>query len=247
MEKHPPLPARKGPVFSDRAAERAAAVLVISYLLTQTAAIAARVASGADQETAELSVAMIRLNADWYAANQWFSLAAAFSLCALTPALYHLFSRRDRMLALWGAAMLWSAGMCSTLAALTGLALTQEYGGLAAAAQTRPAGTELAMAAYASLEPLRQSAGRAAFTFAALALLAHAVLLIWHGMLPRWLGWAGAGVSLLMAFIWVESAAALHRLGGGAYLLWLTLLAGWLLFRGTRDATPPTRDEGERV
>ena len=39
-----------------------------------------------------------------------------------------------------------------------------------------------------------------------------------------------------MFFIWYDDAAILHRIGGGLYLLWLLMIAGWLLFRGTANS-----------
>jgi hypothetical protein len=37
-----------------------------------------------------------------------------------------------------------------------------------------------------------------------------------------------------MLLIWNDSAAVLHRVGGTGYLLWLLIIGGWLLVRGSQ-------------
>ena len=48
-----------------------------------------------------------------------------------------------------------------------------------------------------------------------------------------------------MFFIWYDDAAILHRIGGGLYLIWLLLIAGGLLFRGT--ANPDAEGKGNNA
>ena len=48
-----------------------------------------------------------------------------------------------------------------------------------------------------------------------------------------WLGWAGWATAVAMLFIWDPEAAAMHRVGGVALLLWLLAVAGLLTWKGT--------------
>ena len=227
---------RPAEILSPRVVERVAAVLIILYAIALVLTVVTRVGSGADQETALESLTMIAANAELYMASKIANLISAFVLVVLAAVSYRIFQRYDRTLALVGAVTLLSAGLLWTFSSVAGLALAQEYGGpLPSQAPLVRAGSILGT--YNAVEPLRALAGQAGFTFAALALLALGSLIAWSGTLPRWLGWLGIVAGVLMFFIWNPEATALHRIGGGAYLLWLLLLAGWLLFRGTYAAT----------
>ena len=228
-----------GPQFpgliSRRGVERAGASLLILYSLAVTVSVAARVISGADQVTALESIMMIGVNSGWYVGHQTANLISALILVALSAVTYRVFQHTDRNLALVGAFMLIAAGIFSSISSIGGLALAQEFGGPHPAQVVLTAGNP--ESTYVVIEPLRELAAQVGFTFSGLALLALGGLLAWSGALPRWLGWLGILAGVLMFFIWNPNATALHRIGGGAYLLWLLLLAGWLLFRGTQETT----------
>lgn len=201
-------------ILSRQAAERAAAGILILYALIVIAAVAARVASGADGAN---PVAQISANYLPYVINQSANLISALLLTALAAVLYQLFRPLSATLALLTALMLLGAAVFAGLGGIAGLTIAQS-------AENYPA-----------IEPWRALAGKVSFTFAGLGLLALAGLIARHGTPCRWLGLWGLPVGILMFFIWYDNAALLHRLSGGLYLLWLTALAGWLLFRGTAN------------
>lgn len=217
-----------------RAAERIAAILLILYILAVAVSVAARVASGVDQETAAESVRMLAVNYGWAVAAYTAGLIAALTLTLLAALIGQIFRPYDPTLAGISAFALLGASLFGGLAAISGLALVSTYGGGPPAQAVYLPG-DGGMAAYAALEPLRALAGKVGFTFSGLALLSLGGLMALTGALPRWLGWLGLLVGALMFFIWYDDAAILHRIGGGLYLLWLLLIAGGLLFRGTAN------------
>ena len=241
---------RPAEILSQRVVERVAAALLILYVLASIVPIVVRMASGTpvdillpirdgtEPEMFALSHlrTMIWLNNPLYIASQTANLISSFILVSMSAVSYQVFQHHDRTLALMGAFMFLGAAFFTGLSAVGGLALAQEYGG-PLPAQAPLIRAHSLLSTYNAIEPLRALAGRVGFTFAALGLLALSGLIAWSGALPRWLGWLGIVAGVLMFFIWNPDAAALHRIGGGAYLLWLLLLAGWLLFRGTHDAT----------
>ena len=237
--------------LSRRNIQRAAAVLLLLYVLATTVAIVARlsapgglmlitpISDAAGEPGGEW--ARFGLDRPWYDASHGANLAGSFLLVAAAAISYRVFRDKEPTLALTGASMFLGAAFFTGAAAIFLMALGQGYYAPISSEDTITARDGLHLL-QALLEPLRALSGRVAFTFAALGSLAYGGLIAWNGSLPRWLGWLGLAAGLLMFFIWREEAAALHRLGGGAYLLWLTLLAGWLFFRGTPDAgsTPDT-------
>ncbi len=243
-------------ILSARGWERAAAVLLLLYVLAVAISVTARVSSnpyarvaapeapvsgnpardlipiGVAAPSGEITVTL-ELSPNWYVyvVSQAASLLAAFILTVLAAVSYRVFRRYEPTLALAGAFMFLGAAGFAALSSITGLALLREYGahtfGWASLAEA-----ENLVGIYTFLEPLRALAGRVGFTFGGLALLAFGGLIAWGGALPRWIGGLGILAGALMFFIWYTNADVLHRSGGGAYLLWLTLLAGILFFRG---------------
>ena len=230
-----PSPRQNTGILSRRAAEHAAALLLLLYILAVAVSVAARVSSGVDQETAAASRLMLAANAGWAIASYTAGLIAAFTLTILAAILYRIFRPGNPTLALITAFVLLGAAFFGGLAAVNGLALALEHSG-GPPPQSVYLSTDNGLAAYATLEPLRALAGRVSFTFAGLGLLALGGLMALTAALPRWLGWVGIISGALMFFIWYDGAATLHRLGGGLYLLWLLIVAGWLLFRGTANS-----------
>ena len=231
-------------ILSRRAAERITAGLLILYILAVALSVTARVSSGVDQETAAESVRMLAVNYGWAVAAYTAGLIAAFTLTVLAALIGQVFRLYDPTLAGISAFALLGAACFGGLAAINGLALASAYGGgLPAQAAYLPA--DGGLATYMALAPLRALAGQVGFTFSGLALLSLGGLMVLTGALPRWMGGLGLLVGALMFFIWYDDAAILHRIGGGLYLLWLLLIAGGLLFRGT--ANPDAEGKGNNA
>lgn len=231
-------------ILSRRAAERIAAILLILYILAVAVAVTARVSSGVDQETAAESVLMLAVNYGWAVAAYTAGLVAALALTILAALIGPVFRPYDPTLAGISAFALLGAAFFGGLAAINGLALAAAYGGgLPPQAAYLPG--DGGMATYVTLAPLRALAGQVGFTFSGLALLSLGGLMALTGALPRGIGWLGILTGVLMFFIWYDDAAILHRSGGGLYLLWLLLVAGGLLFRGT--ANPDAEGKGNNA
>ena len=223
-----------------RGTEIAFALLLLLYVLAVALSIAARL-SVADNVTATgpaagpdglVALSGLALNQEWALVQYGATLAGAFLLTALSALAYRLFRVYDPTLALAGAFMFLGAAFFSGLSAIAGLVLAQGYA-LAVGSEAQLTSLNTLYLMSNTVEPLRALAGMVSFTFSGLALLILGGLTAWSGALPRWLGGLGILTGALMFFMWYADAAVLHRLGGAAYLLWLTLLAGWLLFRGT--------------
>ena len=221
-------------ILSRRATERIAALLLILYIVAVAVAVAARVSGGVDQETAAESVMMLAVNYGWAVAGYTAGLVAAFALTVMAALIGQVFRYHAPTLAWVSAFALLGAAFFGGLAASNGLALALEYGG-GPPPQAAYLAADGGLASYIVLEPLRALAGKVGFTFSGLALLSLGGLMALTGALPRWLGALGLMVGALMFFIWYDDAAILHQVGGGLYLLWLALVAGGLLFRGTAN------------
>ena len=221
-----------------RAEERFAAILLILYTLAVAVSVAARVVSGVDQEMAGL---MFAINYGWVVASYTAGLVAALALLLLAAALidpifrpYAPILARISAFALSGAALFGGLGAVNGLG-LAVLDLLYYGGGGGPPYQAIYLSDDGGLATYIVLEPLRALAGKVGFTFSGLALLSLGGLMALTGALPRWVGGLGLLVGALMFFIWYDDAAILHRVGGGLYLLWLAIVAGCLLFRGTAN------------
>jgi hypothetical protein len=227
-------PGEKGAAtLSQRAIERITGGLLIAYMGAVIVAVAARVASNADQEPFRTSLQLIAANRELYLTSLVSNLISNFLLVALAGGLYLTFRPRQRYLALLGASMFLAAGLIWMVSNISGLALAQLAQEFAKAPGSEG---DMFAASARAVELTREFAGRTAFTLAALGLLALGGLIAWSKVLPRWLGWLAVVVGVLTLFIWYEAAAALHRIGGTGYLLWLLLTGGWLLLRGTKDS-----------
>ncbi len=223
-------------ILAHRTLERFTAVLLIVYGIAQVITIVTRIASGADQPDALGSMAMISANHSWYLASKIANLAAAFVLLASAVPIFQVFRVHDQTLSLLTAVLLGTAGIFWLYSSLAGLALAEIYG--QGVAETAVLTSNPEQFAFAAIEPVRAIAGRVGFTAAALAIAAWSALIVLAKPLPRWLGWAGWATAVAMFFIWDPEATALHRLGGGALLLWLLLVVGLLTWKGTPNAVP---------
>jgi hypothetical protein len=215
--------------LSQRAIERITGGLLIVYMAAVIVAVAARVASNADQEPFRASLQLIAANQGLYLTSLVSNLISNFLLVASAGGLYLIFRPRQRYLALLGAFMFLAAGLIWMVSNISGLALTQLAQEFAAASGSQ---ADMFMTSARAVELTREFAGKTALTLAALVLLAFGGLMAWGNALPRWLGWLAVVVGVLTLFIWYDAAAALHRIGGTGYLLWLLLTGGWLLLKG---------------
>ncbi|MDE2938334.1 MAG: DUF4386 family protein [Chloroflexota bacterium] len=223
-------------VLSHRMSERITAVLLILYSIAQVITIVTRIASGTDQPDALSSIAMISANHSWYIASKIANMIAAFLLLAASALIFQVFRPFDRTLALLAAVLLGTAGIFWLHSSLAGMALAEVSG--APLPETALLPENVQQSAFFAIEPVRAVAGRVGFTAAALALAAWSALIVFAGPLPRWLGWAGWATAVAMLFIWDPAAAAMHRLGGGALLIWLLVVAGLLAWKGTAYSIP---------
>ena len=193
--------------------------------------VATRTASNDSQIVFSDSLQMIAQNQALYLTSMYASVISNALLAGLAAGLYSTFRIYQPDLARAGAFLLLATAVVSMVAAVAGLALAslaQEFVGV-----TGNQENSLASSAQA-VEVFRAYAGRTGFTFSALSLLAFGGLISWQGPIPKWLGWLGILVGVMMLLIWSESATLLHRIGGTGYLVWLAITGGWLVLRGTR-------------
>ena len=231
---------RLAAVSSARTEEIAAGLLLFLYAISVIVSIFARMSVTWDVVTTmsvDLESNLTRRGTDetWQHITYAATLASAFLLAIAAAPACRVFKSASSPLALTGAFMFLGAAFFAGLSAILGLALAQGfYGPLGPEGMlTSQEGFELK---EALLEPLRSLAGNTSFTFAALGAIFFGGQIALNGSLPRWLGWLGIAAGLLMFFIWLEDGALMHRLGGGAYLVWLILLAATLVFRGTGNS-----------
>ena len=193
--------------------------------------VATRTASNDSQIVFSDSLQMIAQNQALYLTSMYASVISNALLVGLAAGLYSTFRIYQPDLARAGAFLLLATAVVSMVAAVAGLALAslaQEFAGV-----TGNQENSLASSAQA-VEVFRSYAGRTGFTFSALSLLAFGGLISWQGPIPKWLGWLGILIGVMMLLIWSDSATLLHRIGGTGYLVWLAITGGWLVLRGTR-------------
>ena len=236
MQASPNPEPRKREILSLRDVERLTAALLVLYCIAQVITIVTRIASSADQPDAMFSIAMISANHTAYLASKVANMAAAFLLLGAGVLLYLVFSAHDRALSLVAASLLVTAAIFWMYSSLAGLALAEVYGKPVPETAVLTSNTE--QFAFHAIEPVRAMAGRVGFTAVALGLAALGALIALAGPLPRWLGWTAWAVAIAMFFIWDPEATAMHRVGGGALLVWLLALAGLLAWKGTQNSFP---------
>ncbi|MDA1347392.1 MAG: DUF4386 family protein [Chloroflexi bacterium] len=93
---------------------------------------------------------------------------------------------------------------------------------------------------------LRESSGIVAITvFLPLATLTFGVLIVASRAVPGWLGWLAVVAGAAMLAFWVPVVGvgwAIFLLGTLLALIWLVVLGGWMLVRGTNE--PRTQQRG---
>jgi hypothetical protein len=216
---------------SPRNVERLTGGLMIVYMAAVAVQVAARTASTNSSSSLAESLEILTANHGLYLTSMSAGLASSILLIFLAAGLCSIFRARYHFLALATSFLFLAAALAWLTSAASGLALVslaQEFvsaSGIQAESLASSAG---------AVDLVRESTGRVGFTLAGLGTLVLGGFLAWKGALPKWLGWLGVVVGILMLFIWNDSAAVLHRVGGTGYLLWLLITGGWLLVRGTR-------------
>ena len=253
MQTSPAPNIHRQEMLSHRTLERFTAALLLLYCIAQIVTIATRIASGADQPDSLVSMAMISANHSWYLASKIANLVAAFALLVASVFIFRVFRAHDRTFSLLAAVLLGTAAAFWLYSSLVGLAvaeiLSNEGHGPRRIFYSDDPSSQAALYAFYTMEPVRAVAGRAGFTVAALGLAAWSALIALATPLPRWLGWAGWATTVAMFFIWDPEATAMHRVGGLALLVWLVVMAGLLIWKGTNRTENAMRtansDEGQ--
>ena len=249
-------------LLAPRAVEVIAALLMALYVIAVLASIYTRLAVTDDvvitsrvvgDNGGNTSFSKRGTDPVWDLAPHATNIVSGFLLVAAAAFLYRVYRGHEPALALAGSLMFLGAACFAAMAGVIGWVLAQEYQsplGYVGVLEDKGILTSRdgLFLLESFLEPARALTGKVGFTFAALAIVAYGGLIAWSGAAPRWLGWLGVVAGLLMFFIWVETdtaiglfftwvkvAEALHRIGGGLYLVCLALLAGWLLIRGTSE------------
>jgi hypothetical protein len=158
-------------------------------------------------------------------------LVSSILLITMAAGLYSIFRTRHRFLALATSFLFLAAALAWLTSAASGLALASLAQEFVSASGMQ---AEATASSARAVDLVRESTGRVGFTLAGLGTLTLGVLIAWKDALPKWLGWLGVVVGILMLLIWNDSAAVLHRVGGTGYLLWLLIIGGWLLVRGSQ-------------
>lgn len=213
---------------SSRATERLTGAVMIAYAVAVAAHVFTRTASTARDVPFPQYLETLASNYQLYIASTAASLVSSILLILLAAGLWHTFRACHPYAVLAGSFLFLAAAITWLVSAASGLALAalaRDFVAVSGIPADIMAGSALAV------EFLRETTGRTGFTLAALGLLTLAGLIAWKGALPRWLGWLGVAVGLMMLFIWVNDAAALHRIGGAGYLLWLLTAGAWLVVR----------------
>lgn len=177
-------------------------------------------------------------NQDRYAASIALMFISSLVTVGAAAALYLTFRPHERTLAMFGSFGFLAAGATLMVGVMTGTALhdlAQEYGATSGDQAARVATTARAIA-------LVRDGSFLGFGFLALGLLAFGALIAWSGAVHRGLGWLAVlstVLALLGLLTFVEDDFWLFFFFGGiAVLLWFVFTGGWLLWRGTREATP---------
>jgi hypothetical protein len=204
------------------------------YMATVAVQVAARTASTNSSTSLAESLETLASNHGMYLTSMSAGLVSSILLIMLAAGFYSIFRARHRFLALATSFLFLAAALAWLTSAASGLALASLAQEFVSASGVQ---AEITASSARTIDLVRESTGRVGFTLAGLGTLALGVLLAWKEVLPKWLGWLGVMVGILMLFIWNDSAAVLHRVGGASYLLWLLIAGGWLLVRGSQDTS----------
>jgi hypothetical protein len=211
--------------------ERIVGAGVIAYMLAVAVQVVTRAASYDSSAPFAEALQMIAANQGLYLVSVSAGQVSNIFLVALTAGLYFTFQGHQSQLALLGALTFLAAALTWLMSGAAGIALAslaQEFSVASGTAAEITAGNARAV------DLVREAAGRTGFTLAALSLMVFGFLIAWRDAVPKWLGWLGLAVGVLMFLIWNDDAAVLHRIGGAGYLLWLLITGCWLLTRGVR-------------
>ena len=204
---------------------------MIGYAVAVGVQVLIRTATPDSQASSFEPLIRVTVNHGLHMAGVAASLVASVFLIVLAAGLYSIFRPAQRFLALAASYLLLGASLTWLLSAASGLALGSLGQEITSTAVLR---ADNAASIARALDLIREATGRVGFTLAGLGTLALGGLIAWRGSLPKGLGWFGVVVGILMLFIWNDTAALLHRIGGTGYLIWLLGTGIWMLGRGTR-------------
>jgi hypothetical protein len=204
---------------------------MIVYMVAVAVQVAARTASTSSNASFAESLGTLAANHGMYLTSMSAGLVSSILLITMAAGLYSIFRTSHRFLALATSFLLLAAALVWLISAASGLALASLAQEFVSASRIQ---AEATSSSARAVDLVRESTGRVGFTLAGLGTFTLGVLIAWKDALPKWLGWLGVVVGILMLLIWNDSAAVLHRVGGTGYLLWLLIIGGWLLVRGSQ-------------
>ena len=180
-----------------------------------------------------------------------FNFVAGLLTIAVGAAFYLVFRAQERSLALFGAFWLLAAGVAFTVATMAFFALFDLADDFVTASGF--AEPDAALSAAMGFGVVGYLAYQTGLTLLGLGLIPIGILIAWSATVPRWMGWLGAAGGVVILFMWsliggdiAEVVGIVTGIAGGtAILLFLFILGGWLLLKGTREATTTESPLGE--
>ena len=219
--------ARSGTQLPPRySAARVAGMLLVLTALATAAALVARVAADADEPTLAESLAAISQSRALYGFGGAARLVSGVTLIAAAWLLLRTWIIRRRLDTPIVPYLLAASGLFTAVSGACAVALAVSTQDAAGAALAVPDSTTETVAL------LRSLTGKIGFAAAGLALIVAARYQWKAGGTLRRISPASAVIGIAMQLIWIDAAAALHRLSGSAFLLWLVVV-GALLAMGT--------------
>ena len=164
------------------------------------------------------------------------SFIAGLAGVALASTMYLAYRGHDRTVSMVGALWLLTFGGAMIGASVAGSAVLHMADQFETAVGTN---ADIIAASARPIHIVRESSGIVGITvFLPLAMLTFGAIIVRHRAAPGWLGWLALVAGAAMLMFWVtEVGWAISMLGVPLALLWLVLLGGWMMLRGTRDAT----------
>lgn len=173
-----------------------------------------------------------------FLAGAAFDMASNLITVFFAGAVYLVFRSHERSLALFAAFGLLAAS--SVFLVANGLDfplyyMAQDFVAASGAEANSIASTARALALF---ELILESGG---ITLIGLGMVSLGVLIVRTEALPRWLGWLPVAGGTLLVLGWVgfveEVLFIIGFVGFGIIMLFLLIAGGWLIARGTREAT----------
>lgn len=223
---------------SQRNIERLCGVLLIAMLAATIASGATDIYVDPRRDKIGNSLREISGNEAQYLASLSLGILIGLITPVLSAAIYLVFSRQERPLALLGAFALMAAGITSLVAGVFRFAIFSLSEDLSAT--SGPDSDVLTAIARALAYGNDRVAFYATLTLLGLGVAAVGAVIVRRRILPRWLGWLGVIGGLLMILDWLDllGVPVFGIIGFLCTLVFMLTAGGWLLFRGTRPPTP---------